>query len=116
MIRLGEGLILGGILVVLLPLPVKLTLFGFLFVGLGCAPIYPSIIHSTPLRFGAHNSQSLVGMEMAFAYVGSTFAPKIFGLISDGTGMQIFPFYLLFFLILMVVMTERCNRATGLHH
>ena len=116
MIRLGEGLILGGILVVLLPLPVKLTLFGFLFVGLGCAPIYPSIIHSTPLRFGAHNSQSLVGMEMAFAYVGSTFAPKIFGLISDGTGMQIFPFYLLFFLVVMVVMTERCNRATGLYH
>jgi len=55
-------------------------------------------------------------MEMAFAYVGSTFAPKIFGLISDETGMQIFPFYLLFFLVVMVVMTERCNRATGLYH
>lgn len=106
MIRLGEVIALLGILLLLSPWSGSLALSGLVIIGLGCAPIYPSIIHSTPARFGAENSQSLVGIQMASAYVGSTFAPKVFGLISDHLSLTFYPVYLAAFLILMTVMTE----------
>ncbi|MBR0040586.1 MAG: MFS transporter [Oscillospiraceae bacterium] len=106
MIRLGEGIAGAGVLILLLAsrlAPAKLAL---VLIGLGCAPIYPSIIHSTPERFGRENSQSLVGIQMASAYLGSTLAPKIFGWISDWAGMRWYPVYLVFFVLLMLSMTE----------
>ncbi len=106
MIRLGQGIVAAGILLLLLPLGETVSLLGLIFIGLGCAPIYPSIIHSTPDRFGKENSQSLVGLQMASAYVGSMFMPKLFGLLSDLIGVRIYPIYLAFFLVLMFFMTE----------
>jgi fucose permease len=95
---------------VLLPLPDILALIGLVVIGLGCAPIYPSVIHSTPDRFGKENSQSLVGVQMAAAYTGSTLFPKLFGLISSITGIGIYPVFLLLIAVIMIVMIEIAHR------
>ena len=110
MIRLGQSIVLVGVILLFLNTTSRI---GLVLIGLGCAPIYPSIIHSTPSRFGKEHSQSLVGIQMAFAYVGSTFAPKVFGVISEWTGMRTYPLFLLLFLILMSAMTETANSQTG---
>lgn len=106
MVRLGQAIILLGLLFLLLPLNSVISLFALILIGLGCAPIYPSLIHSTPINFGVENSQSLIGIQMATAYIGSTFLPSIFGFISDKISIKLYPFYLLFFFTLMFFMTE----------
>ena len=107
MIRLGQGLIAVGILALLLPGPAQLAMAGFVLVGLGCAPIYPCIIHSTPAHFGADRSQAIIGVQMASAYVGTTLMPPLFGLIAGHLSAGLLPLYLLVFLVLMFVMHER---------
>ena len=77
---------------------------------LGCAPIYPSIIHATPANFGAERSQAVIGVQMASAYVGSTFVPPLFGLLAGACTVRLYPFYLAAFVLLLVRMTERVNR------
>jgi fucose permease len=97
-----------------LPLPTDaLALAGLVVAGLGSAPIYPAIIHSTPKNFGAHNSQAIIGIQMAAAYSGSTFMPPVFGALSSVTGTWIFPFYLAVFVILGIVLSERLNRRAA---
>lgn len=108
MIRLGQGLILLGIIFLILPFGNISALLGLIFIGLGCAPIYPSIIHSTPEHFGADNSQAVIGVQMASAYVGTCLMPPIFGFIANHISVSLFPLYLLVILILMVVMHEKC--------
>jgi len=99
-----------GIALVLLPAGNATLLVGLVMTGCGCAPIYPSIIHATPARFGEQNALlSLTGMQMAFAYVGSVMAP-IFGLVAEHVSIGLYPFYLAVLLVLMVVMAERANR------
>ncbi len=110
MIRLGQGLIGCGILIMLLPLGASVALVGFVVVGLGCAPIYPCIIHSTPQHFGADRSQAIIGVQMASAYVGTCFMPPIFGLLADTISVALLPIYLLGILVLMVVMHEKLIR------
>lgn len=83
---------------------------GLTIVGLGCAPIYPCIIHSTPANFGEKNSQAIVGIQMASAYVGSTCIPPVFGFLAEYVHMGIYPFYLALFSALMFWMSERLNR------
>lgn len=112
MIRMGLGIILAGTAMLILPLGASFVIIGLVMIGLGCAPIYPSIIHSTPDRFGAENSQSLVGMEMASAYMGSLLMPKVFGWFSDFIGFGFYPVYLLLICALMLVMSERTNQKT----
>ena len=107
MIRLGQGLIAVGIAALLLPGPAQLAMAGFVLVGLGCAPIYPCIIHSTPAHFGADRSQAIIGVQMASAYVGTTLMPPLFGLIAGHLSAGLLPLYLLIFLVLMFVMHER---------
>lgn len=107
MIRLGQGLILLGIIFLILPFGNISALLGLIFIGLGCAPIYPSIIHSTPEHFGADNSQAVIGVQMASAYVGTCLMPPIFGFIANHISVSLFPLYLLVILILMVVMHEK---------
>ena len=85
----------------------------FVIIGLGCAPIYPCIIHSTPNNFGAENSGAIIGIQMASAYVGSTFVPPLFGLLGNAVSFKIMPFYLIFFFILMITMTELTFRITA---
>ena len=105
MIRLGQLVMSLGILVLLLPLPNHIALVaGFMIIGLGCAPIYPCIIHSTPHYFGADKSQAIVGMQMASAYIGSMLMPAIFGFIGQNVSMSFLPAYLIILLSIMAFM------------
>jgi fucose permease len=80
--------------------------------GFGCAPIYPGMIHETPRRFGKAASQSMMGMQMACAYIGSTFMPPLFGAIANSVTFLLYPFVLLVFLIMMVILSERSSKST----
>lgn len=111
MIRLGQGIILTGILLLILPFGNLIMCIGLIMIGLGCAPIYPSLIHETPSNFGAGLSQALIGMQMAFAYVGTTLMPPLFGALSDIVGIRLYPFYLLVIAVLMIWMVEKLNRV-----
>ena len=98
------------------PLPLDtdvLALVGLVVAGLGCAPIYPAIIHSTPVNFGRHNSQAIIGIQMAAAYTGSTLAPPLFGVASTWAGMSIFPLFLAVLAVLGLLMSERLNRLVA---
>nr|WP_317282471.1 MFS transporter [uncultured Sellimonas sp.] len=110
MIRLGQTLTAIGVAIMLLPGTEKMTLTGLALIGLGCAPVYPSIIHSTPDHFGADKSQAVIGVQMASAYVGSCFMPPLFGLIANHITVRLLPVYLLILLLLMVAMHERLNK------
>ena len=107
LIRIGQGTILLGIVAMLLPLGEAVSLAGLILIGLGCAPIYPCIIHSTPAHFGADKSQALIGVQMASAYIGTCLMPPLFGLIAGHVSIVLLPVYLLAILILMAVMHER---------
>ena len=113
MIRLGQGILTVGVAALLLPGPRVLSLAGLVLVGLGCAPIYPSIIHSTPNHFGAERSQAVIGIQMASAYVGNLLMPPLFGLIANNVTPALFPVYLLCLLALMVLMHEQLTRRTA---
>ena len=113
MVRLGQGIIAAGIAAFLLPLGEYAALAGLLLVGLGCAPIYPSIIHSTPDHFGADKSQAIIGVQMASAYAGNCLMPPLFGLIANHITVALFPFYLLVILILMIFMHEMLLKTAG---
>ena len=106
MILAGAAVLLGGIALLLIPAPNALAIAGFLIIGFGCGPVYPSIVHSTPANFGAENSGAIIGIQMASAYVGSTFIPPLFGLLGRALGFAVLPFFLLVFLFLMITMTE----------
>lgn len=110
MIRLGQGIVGVGILLMLLPFSNACAMVGLIVIGLGCAPIYPCVIHSTPAHFGADKSQAIIGIQMASAYVGTCLMPPVFGLIASHISVALLPGYLLVFLVLMVVMHEALNR------
>lgn len=112
MIHLGEGIILLGVLAMLLPLGKTVALAGLILIGLGCAPIYPSIIHSTPAHFGADKSQAIIGVQMAFAYIGACLMPPLFGIIARSISITLFPAYLGLFLCIMFFMYETVIRKT----
>ncbi len=112
MIRLGEGIMVGGIVLLLLPLPNIFSLIGLVVFGIGSAPIYPCIIHSTPERFGADKSQTLIGILMASAYTGTCLMPSVFGLIANHISIAYFPLYIGVLTALMIVMFEIFNKKT----
>lgn len=112
MIRMGQFIIGMGVITMLLPLGQNVSLAGLIMIGLGCAPIYPCIIHSTPSHFGADKSQAIIGVQMASAYVGTSLMPPIFGLIASYITVALLPVYLLMILVLMVVMHELLIRKT----
>jgi fucose permease len=109
LIRAGEIGILLGVILLLVPLPEIFTLASFILIGLGCAPIFPSMLHETPARFGAEDAQSIMGFQMAVAYIGATFLPPIFGFIASNTSFAIMPFFLVVYIALMFVNSERVN-------
>ena len=110
MIRLGIGIALFGAFCISVPVKI-ITVTGFVIIGLGCAPVYPCIIHSTPKNFGAENSQGIIGIQMASAYVGSTFMPPVFGLIAEHISLNLMPVFLALFMILLLVMIYKTERA-----
>ena len=112
MIRLGEVIIGIGVLVMLLPFGQSLSLSGLILIGLGCAPVYPCVIHSTPAHFGADKSQAIIGIQMACAYVGTCLMPPVFGLIANHITVALLPVYLLIILVLMVIMHELLCKKT----
>ncbi len=107
MIRMGQAVIGAGVLTMLLPFGKSPLLIGLVLIGLGCAPIYPCIIHSTPSLFGADRSQAIIGVQMASAYVGSCLMPPLFGLLARAVSVSLFPWYLLAVLAVMAVMHGR---------
>ena len=113
LIRLGLAVTGIGAALLLVPGGVFPVLAGLLIMGLGCAPIYPCIIHSTPAHFGAENSQALIGVQMASAYIGCVLMPPLFGLVADHLGIFLYPAYLLVFLVLMTWMHEQVLRKTA---
>ncbi len=110
MIRLGQGIIALGIVILLLPLGSYGAMVGFLLMGLGCAPIYPSVIHSTPAHFGADKSQAIIGVQMASAYIGTCCMPPLFGILANYLGAGCMPLYVAAILAVMVFMCERLNQ------
>ncbi len=111
LIRMGQGVILTGICAMLLPLGKGASIAGLILIGLGCAPIYPCVIHSTPAHFGAEHSQALIGVQMASAYIGNCLMPPLFGLIANHIHVALLPMYLLLILGLMVWMHEKMLRT-----
>ncbi len=112
LIRTGALIALGGILLCALPIPsAHPAMIGLLIIGLGCAPIYPSIIHATPTAFGKEYSGVIIGIEMASAYAGSCLMPPLFGWLSEFVSMGLFPFYLLVFIAAMLLMSDRAFRT-----
>ena len=101
MIRLGQAVILTGILFLLLPFGVHSSFSGLILIGLGCAPVYPCIIHSTPELFGTERSQAVIGVQMASAYIGTCIMPPLFGMIAEHISVALLPFYLLVLLSIM---------------
>ena len=112
MIRLGQALIAVGIALVLLP-GNALLLVGLVTIGLGCAPIYPSIIHETPANFGKSLSMAMTGVQMAAAYTGTTLLSPLFGVLAQNITMQLYPFFLLLMLVLMAVLSEQLHKKTA---
>lgn len=109
-IRIGTVIALFGVICTAIPIEI-VTMMGFIIIGLGCAPVYPCIIHSTPTNFGAENSQGIIGIQMASAYVGSTFMPPFFGLIANYVDLKLMPLYLAFFLILLFIMIAKTEKV-----
>ena len=111
LIRLGMSVLAVAIVLLFIPTTVT-TISGFVLIGLGCAPIYPSIIHSTPELFGSENSQAMIGIQMACAYSGVLLMPPLFGLIANHITISLLPIYLLFILMIMVIMHEVTSELT----
>lgn len=110
LIRIGTGIVAAGAILVALPVNAHwVALAGFVTLGLGCAPIYPSVIHATPSNFGADNSQSVIGIEMASAYVGTIAMPPLFGLIAQHVTIALLPLYIGVLAVIMFVCLELLN-------
>lgn len=114
MIRIGVVTMFTGVILIALPTNTIITsLAGLMVAGIGSGPVYPSIIHSTPANFGKENSHAIIGIQMASAYVGSTCMPPLFGFIADNITVSIYPFYLIIFAVLLLVMSERLNKVVA---
>ena len=111
MVKLGLCTIAVGILAMLLPGNTWIPIAGLILVGLGCAPIYPAMIHATPARFGAQQSQAIVGVQMASAYIGICIMPPLFGILAKVISVALLPAYLLVILILMSATFARLGSA-----
>ncbi len=109
LIRVGQGSIFVGMLLFILPLALWKIPLGLSLIGIGCAPIYPSMLHQTPRLFGKGLSQAMMGVQMAFAYIGSTLMPPFFGLIAGYVGVASFPIFLLILAFIMLASTEIVN-------
>ncbi|MCL6460030.1 MAG: MFS transporter [Gorillibacterium sp.] len=110
LIRMGQIIALVGAILLLLPLPTLCSLLGFIMIGLGCAPIYPCMLHETPARFGKAHSQTIMGYQMAVAYTGSTILPPLLGWLAAHTTMGVLPFFVVCYIVAMLVGSEKINR------
>ncbi|MEA4915468.1 MAG: MFS transporter [Christensenella sp.] len=113
LINIGLLVAVLGALLLALPLPQLFSLAGLLLFGLGCAPVFPNLIHITPQRFGANYSQAIIGLQMASAYVGATLMPPVVGWVGQSIGFTGLPYYLLACIALLYMTIIVCNKKTG---
>ncbi|MDR1219056.1 MAG: MFS transporter [Treponema sp.] len=119
MIRVGQGVIALGAALLLSPLERMgieerfVILPAFFIIGLGCAPIFPSLLHETPENFGRRYSQAIIGLQMACAYIGAMVMPPLFGRIASSIQFGVFPYFIGGALVALVIMTEALNRKAG---
>lgn len=113
LIRFGLTTALVGILLILIAPAAWLALAGIALLGAGFAPIYPSMLHITPRRFGADRSQSVMGLQMAFAYVGSTCMPSLFGILADRFGSWLYPWIQLILVAVLFLLSEASNKPVN---
>lgn len=111
MIRVGMGIVLLGLILLLLPLGHGVTFAGLVLMGLGAAPVYPCMLHETPNNFGKENSQAIMGKQMAAAYTGSILMPPLLGVIADNISISLYPVILLVFAIITIIMFEKVNKV-----
>ncbi|OOM76256.1 inner membrane protein YbjJ [Clostridium puniceum] len=109
LIRSGQILCFIGAVLLLLPLPIYLSIAALILIGFGYAPIYPSMMHETPRRFGKSASQAIMGLQIAFAYIGTTFMPPLLGFTASKTSIVIYPFFLLAYIAVMFISSEKTN-------
>lgn len=109
LIRIGQSICIIGVTMLMLPLATYFSMVGLILIGLGCAPIFPSMLHDTPNRFGKDISQSIMGVQMAFAYIGSTIMPPLLGFIALKSGIGVLPIFLLVFIVIMLICSEKIN-------
>jgi fucose permease len=110
MIRLGQIIIGMGIIALILPFDNIALLTGLFMIGLGCAPIFPSLLHETPRNFGKENSQAIIGIQMAGAYIGSALMPPLFGWTASYINFNIFPVFIGVILTALIILVETLNR------
>lgn len=118
MIRMGQIIIGCGIVIIVLPFSdaalLNATLLpGLFIIGLGCAPIYPSLMHQTPENFGKEYSQAIVGMQVGSAYVGTTIMPPVFGWLTSYLSFSIFPVFIGAVLLVKIILVEVLNFKVG---
>jgi fucose permease len=109
LIRLGQIICLVGAVILMLPLSDIFSLIGIILLGLGTAPIFPAMLHDTPNRFGKAESTSIMGLQMAFAYIGSTLMPPVFGLLASLTSLKLYPYYIITCVLIMFIASEVLN-------
>lgn len=112
LIRIGAILIIVGLVIMLLPMPVPYTIAAFIIVGMGLAPIYPSMLHQTPVHFGKENAQATMGFQMAFAYTGTALMPPLFGQLFARATFSLMPYVLLISGVGLFIFTERLAVVT----
>lgn len=119
MIRIGQVICICGVVLLVIPFSSYFQLAGLILIGLGCAPIYPAMLHETPNRFGKEISQGIMGIQMATAYVGSTFMPPLFGILAKATTFNLLPYFLLTLVVLMLLTSEIvskvCNGSSNIN-
>ncbi len=113
LIRLGAVLCIGGTIMLGLALPANLYYVALALIGFGCAPIFPSMIHLTPSRFGRKNSQRVMGVQMAAAYAGTAFITPCIGLVADGISIYTIPFFILGLSIATICLSEYVDRIVA---
>ena len=106
MIQIGQGIIAVSVVLMMLPLSNMFLVVALFLTGVGCAPIFPCMIHQTPEKFGTNISQAMIGIQMACAYASTTFMPPLFGIIADNISISLYPYFLFISLIFMIVTTE----------
>lgn len=104
-VMFGQGVVLTAVIIMLLHLPVTASYIGLFLVGFGIGPIFPNMTHLTPKFFGEEVSQSMIGIQMGFAYISIMVSPIIFSVIANCIGVSVFPYYLLILFALMFIST-----------
>lgn len=112
LILMGIFLFLGATVLLLFNLPIYILYIGFFLQGIGLAPIFPSLTHETPRRFGCDKSQHIIGLQMASAYTGASILPALFGILARNTSLQIYPFFILSLGIIMYLLNQLLTSKT----